>query len=90
MFLEVYPNKGHRVRRPDSGAVIPESGDIVPDSVFWRRRALDGAVRLVERNAFPASLDEYPPTMRAALEGTTEPADEPAEPVDEIADGAEG
>jgi len=74
MYLEVYPQTGHRVRRPDTSAVVPESGDIVPDDSFWRRRAADGAVRIVERESFPTTPDEYPATMRAALFGTTEPA----------------
>lgn len=71
MYFEVYPQEGHTVRRPDTQAVIPESGDIVPrePESFWRRREADGAVVLVPLEKFPETLDDYPASMRDARAG---------------------
>jgi hypothetical protein len=38
------PNPGCMCKAPD-GTVLPEEGAVVPATIFWRRRLLDGSCR---------------------------------------------
>ena len=47
MQIYVTPNPGARVRNPDNGfAVMPSTGDVVTDSPYFRRLALEGSVTI--------------------------------------------
>lgn len=48
--MNVKPTAGRQVRDPVKGTLLPESGETVTDSPFWRRRLRDGDVELVKTN----------------------------------------
>ncbi|WGL97910.1 DUF2635 domain-containing protein [Arsenophonus sp. aPb] len=48
MFVK--PVSGRSVRCPVKGELLPESGQEVPDTVFWRARLKDGDVCLVNNS----------------------------------------
>lgn len=49
MFVK--PAPGRVVRDPVKGAFLPESGEQVPDNIFWGRRIKDGDVEAFDPNA---------------------------------------
>lgn len=55
----VRPRLGLRIRDPQTGAYLPESGQLVPRDAFWLRRIKDGDVQTVaESSAKPAKKGE--------------------------------
>lgn len=44
----VKPKAGMKIRRPDSGAMLPDEGANVPNTPFWQRRISDGDVEKME------------------------------------------
>ncbi|MBK0004378.1 DUF2635 domain-containing protein [Erwinia sp. S38] len=49
MFVK--PTPGRAVRDPVKGTFLPESGEQVPDNIFWGRRLKDGDVETFDPNA---------------------------------------
>ncbi|AXX22143.1 DUF2635 domain-containing protein [Serratia marcescens] len=49
MFVKPVP--GRIVRDPVKGTFLPESGEQVPDNIFWGRRLKDGDVQKFDPNA---------------------------------------
>ncbi|MGO4743080.1 DUF2635 domain-containing protein [Serratia quinivorans] len=49
MFVKPVP--GRIVRDPVKGTFLPESGEQVPDDIFWGRRLKDGDVEKFDPNA---------------------------------------
>lgn len=49
MFVK--PAPGRFVRDPVKGTFLPESGEQVPDDIFWGRRLKDGDVEKFDPNA---------------------------------------
>ncbi|QJW57025.1 hypothetical protein HL670_03922 [Serratia plymuthica] len=49
MFVK--PAPGRIVRDPVKGTFLPESGEQVPDDIFWGRRLKDGDVETFDPNA---------------------------------------
>lgn len=49
MFVK--PVSGRIVRDPVKGTFLPESGEQVPDNIFWGRRLKDGDVKKFDPNA---------------------------------------
>ncbi|MBN5207767.1 DUF2635 domain-containing protein [Serratia marcescens] len=49
MFVK--PAPGRIVRDPVKGTFLPESGEQVPDNIFWGRRLKDGDVQKFDPNA---------------------------------------
>lgn len=45
MFVKPVP--GRVVRDPVKGTFLPESGELVPNNIFWSRRLQDGDVEIV-------------------------------------------
>lgn len=43
----VRPRLGLRIRDPQTGAYLPEGGQVVPRDAFWLRRIKDGDVQPV-------------------------------------------
>lgn len=48
MQIRVVPKEGILIRDPFLKTMIPPDGEVVNDSLFWRRRAIDGDVVLTE------------------------------------------
>lgn len=48
MFVKPVP--GRIVRDPVKGTFLPESGEQVPDNIFWGRRLKDGDVQKFDPN----------------------------------------
>ncbi|EML0364359.1 DUF2635 domain-containing protein [Providencia rettgeri] len=44
--MYVKPIKGRSVRCPVKGSLLPETGQEVPNNVYWRARLNDGDVEL--------------------------------------------
>lgn len=49
----VKPADGRLVRCPVRGTVLPESGEDVPENIFWTRRLRDGDVVRVKDSQKP-------------------------------------
>lgn len=49
MFVKPVP--GRIVRDPVKGTLLPESGEQVPDDIFWGRRLKDGDVEMFDPKA---------------------------------------
>ncbi|WP_447877519.1 DUF2635 domain-containing protein [Serratia fonticola] len=49
MFVKPVP--GRAVRDPVKGTFLPESGEPVPDNIFWNRRLKDGDIELFDPEA---------------------------------------
>ncbi|CUY55935.1 MULTISPECIES: DUF2635 domain-containing protein [Serratia] len=49
MFVKPVP--GRIVRDPVKGTFLPESGEQVPDNIFWGRRLKDGDVQKFDPSA---------------------------------------
>ncbi|MBG5927906.1 DUF2635 domain-containing protein [Providencia rettgeri] len=45
--MYIKPIKGRSVRCPVKGSPLPETGQEVPNNVYWRARLNDGDVELV-------------------------------------------
>lgn len=54
MFVK--PAPGRIVRDPVKGTFLPESGEQVPDNIFWGRRLKDGDVQKFDPNASAKSV----------------------------------
>lgn len=48
-MIFVKPKEGLKIRRPDTGSMLPEEGELVPDTPFWQRRVLDEDVTMIEK-----------------------------------------
>lgn len=46
--MYVKPTPDRLIRDPVKGTFLPESGEEVPNDVFWQRRITDGDVVIVE------------------------------------------
>ena len=70
----LYPFPGHRVKDPDTLAVLPENGGIVKLSSYYRRRIKDGSAFIGESGAAPDEIvaerkrlsPQKPKTIKAA------------------------
>lgn len=51
----VKPADGRLVRCPVRGTVLPESGEDVPENIFWTRRLRDGDVVRVKDSQKPVT-----------------------------------
>jgi len=49
--LKLKPAEGCRVRKPDTGELLADSGELLEVTPFWRRRLDDGDVVEVETAA---------------------------------------
>jgi len=52
--LYVIPNKGLRIPDPATGRDLPETGDQVTPSRYWRQRLKDGDVTIAVADTAPA------------------------------------
>ncbi|WP_210510206.1 DUF2635 domain-containing protein [Pantoea ananatis] len=52
----VKPADGRLVRCPVRGTVLPESGEDVPENIFWTRRLRDGDVVRVKDSQKPVTV----------------------------------
>lgn len=51
----VKPADGRLIRCPVRGTVLPESGEDVPENIFWTRRLRDGDVVRVKDSQKPVT-----------------------------------
>ena len=58
MQIHIRPAAGCLVRDPKTRERLPESGALVQDSSFWRRRLADGSVEMVRESAAKAKPKE--------------------------------
>lgn len=47
------PSPGRVVRDPVKGTLLPETGERVPNNIFWNRRLKDGDIELFDPEAKP-------------------------------------
>jgi len=71
--IHVKPVGDARVRNPARDfAVLPQAGDVVPDSLFWRRREIAGEIVIGEPSAAPAAPHEPAPVAETADDSSSQ------------------
>jgi hypothetical protein len=69
--------KGRIVRDPRNGKPLPDGGDAVPDTSYWRRRLMAGDVKKTTAEAVKKAAAERAKVEQAkADKGKAEPAKE--------------
>lgn len=65
-MIIVKPAAGFRILNPyNSFAEVPREGLLTPDDAFWRKRAAEGGIEILDPNAPAEPAPEAAPTPKA-------------------------